>query len=127
MRAALMIFFVTILAMLTSAAGGGSNKKDDACKAKCEQEMLEYQKKAGNNPPATSFAIDSCVDQCKKGITLDGMSDVVALCRQACENVLMPMNRRNNPEEKKRCIDNCVEVAARNLINFLNQQKQPPK
>jgi hypothetical protein len=116
-----------VMAMLSSAPGGDGDKREDTCKAKCEKEMLEYYKRAGAEPPATSFAIDSCVDQCKKGIAMEGESDVVRLCQEACENVLLPMNLRNNAAEKKRCVENCVEVAARNLLNFLKQEKQPTK
>jgi hypothetical protein len=127
MRKIAPFVFLMVMGMLSPALGADGDKREDECKAKCEREMLEYQKRAGNKPPANSFAIDSCVDECKKGITMGGESDIVKLCQEACENVLLPMGLRNNAAEKKRCVENCVEVAARNLFNFLRQEKQPTK
>jgi hypothetical protein len=119
--------FLIVMVMQSSALGADGDKREDACKAKCEREMQEYQKRAGNKPPANSFAIDSCVDECKKGVTMEGEADIVRLCQEACENVLLPMSLRNNAAEKKRCVENCVEVAARNLLNFLKQEKRQSK
>ena len=123
MRTIPLITCLMVMTMLSPARGDDGDRREGACNAKCEREMMEYQRKAGNNAPATSFAIDSCVDQCKKGITMDGDSDILKLCSQACDNVLVPMNLRNNPKDRRRCMENCVEVATRNLLNFFKDKK----